>query len=92
MQRTDPSTFKPVDTNGDGVPDAVTGTPFSKAQNVIEIGGNSLAAVVQRQRPRRQPGALADLLDRARQVQADVVPRRSCRKSGSPTSRRSRAS
>jgi type IV pilus assembly protein PilQ len=45
MQRTDPSTFKPVDTNGDGVPDAVTGTPFAKAQNVIEIGGNSLAAV-----------------------------------------------
>ena len=45
MQRTDPSTFKPVDTNGDGVPDAVTGTPFSKQQNVIEIGGNSLAAV-----------------------------------------------
>jgi len=45
MQRTDPSTFKPVDTNGDGVPDAVTGTPYSKAQNVIEIGGNSLAAV-----------------------------------------------
>jgi len=45
MQRTDPSTFKPVDSNGDGVPDAVTGTPFSKAQNVIEIGGNSLAAV-----------------------------------------------
>lgn len=45
MQRTDPSTFKPVDTNGDGVPDAVTGTPFSKATNVIEIGGNSLAAV-----------------------------------------------
>ena len=45
MQRTDPSTFKPVDSNGDGVPDAVTGTPFSKAQHVIEIGGNSLAAV-----------------------------------------------
>jgi len=45
LQRTDPSTFKPVDSNGDGVPDAVTGTPFSKAQNVIEIGGNSLAAV-----------------------------------------------
>ena len=45
MQRTDPSTFKPVDSNGDGVPDAVSGTPFSKAQNVIEIGGNSLAAV-----------------------------------------------
>ena len=45
MQRTDPSTFKPVDSNGDGVPDAVAGTPFSKAQQVIEIGGNSLAAV-----------------------------------------------
>jgi len=45
MQRTDPSTFKPVDSNGDGVPDAVTGTAFNKAQQVIEIGGNSLAAV-----------------------------------------------
>ena len=45
MQRTDPATFKPVDSNGDGVPDAVTGTPYSKAQNVIEIGGNSLAAI-----------------------------------------------
>lgn len=45
MQRTDPSTFKPVDSNGDGVPDAVTGTPYNKAQQVIEIGGNSLAAV-----------------------------------------------
>ena len=45
MQRTDPSTFKPVDSNGDGVPDAVTGTPYNKSQNVIEIGGNSLAAV-----------------------------------------------
>lgn len=45
MQRTDPSTFKPVDTNGDGVPDAVSGTAFNKAQQVIQIGGNSLAAV-----------------------------------------------
>jgi type IV pilus assembly protein PilQ len=45
MQRTDPSTFKPVDTNGDGVPDAVAGTAFNKAQQVIQIGGNSLAAV-----------------------------------------------
>jgi type IV pilus assembly protein PilQ len=45
MQRTDPSTFKPVDTNGDGVPDAVAGTAYNKAQQVIEIGGNSLAAV-----------------------------------------------
>ncbi len=45
LQRTDPSTFKPVDTNGDGVPDAVTGTPFSQNTQVINIGGNSLAAV-----------------------------------------------
>jgi type IV pilus assembly protein PilQ len=45
MQRTDPSTFKPVDSNGDGVPDAVAGTAFNKAQQVIQIGGNSLAAV-----------------------------------------------
>jgi type IV pilus assembly protein PilQ len=45
LQRTDPSTFKPVDSNGDGVPDAVTGTAFNSNQQVIEIGGNSLAAV-----------------------------------------------
>ncbi|HEX6534768.1 MAG TPA: AMIN domain-containing protein [Gemmatimonadaceae bacterium] len=45
VQRPDPSTFKPVDTNGDGVPDAVTGTPFDKNLQVINLGGNSLAAV-----------------------------------------------
>lgn len=45
VQRTDPSTFKPVDTNGDGVPDAVTGTPYNQNTQVINIGGNSLAAV-----------------------------------------------
>ena len=59
MQRTDPSTFKPVDSNGDGVPDAVTGTPFAKAQNVIEIGGNSLAAVSNANARVVNPGALA---------------------------------
>lgn len=45
VQRTDPSTFKPVDTNGDGVPDAVVGTPFPTNTQVINIGGNSLAAI-----------------------------------------------
>ncbi len=45
VQRTDPSTFKPVDTNGDGVPDAVVGTPFPSNTQVINIGGNSLAAI-----------------------------------------------
>lgn len=45
VQRTDPSTFKPVDTNGDGVPDAVVGTPYDKNTQVINLGGNSLAAV-----------------------------------------------
>ena len=45
VQRTDPSTFKPVDTNGDGVPDAVVGTPFPSNTQVINLGGNSLAAI-----------------------------------------------
>jgi type IV pilus assembly protein PilQ len=45
VQRPDPSTFKPVDLNGDGVPDAVTGDPFDKNTQVISLGGNSLAAI-----------------------------------------------
>ena len=45
VQRTDPSTFKPIDSNGDGVPDAVVGTPFPSNTQVINIGGNSLAAI-----------------------------------------------
>lgn len=45
VQRPDPSTFKPVDTNGDGVPDAVAGTPFAPSDQIITIGGNSLAAI-----------------------------------------------
>jgi len=45
VQHTDPSTFKPVDTNGDGVPDAVVGTPFPSNTQVINLGGNSLAAI-----------------------------------------------
>lgn len=45
VQRPDPSTFKPVDTNGDGVPDAVVGTPYSPSTQVVQLGGNSLAAI-----------------------------------------------
>ncbi|MBX6332567.1 MAG: AMIN domain-containing protein [Gemmatimonadaceae bacterium] len=45
VQRPDPSTFKPVDLNGDGVPDAVAGDPFDKNTQVINLGGNSLAAI-----------------------------------------------
>jgi type IV pilus assembly protein PilQ len=44
VQRTDPSTLKPVDTNGDGVPDAYGGgTPL--AGDRILLGGNALAAI-----------------------------------------------
>jgi len=44
VQRTDPSTLKPVDTNGDGVPDAMGGgTPFTG--NKILLGGNTLSGI-----------------------------------------------
>ena len=44
VQRIDPSTAKPIDTNGDGVPDALGGgTPY--ASNQIFIGGNTLSAI-----------------------------------------------
>lgn len=46
VQRTDPTTFTPVDRNGDGVPDAVGGgTPFTPDVNVIDLGGNQLAGI-----------------------------------------------
>jgi type IV pilus assembly protein PilQ len=44
VQRTDPSTLKPIDTNGDGVPDALGGgTPFQGDR--ISLGGNALSAI-----------------------------------------------
>ncbi|MBV9881125.1 MAG: AMIN domain-containing protein [Gemmatirosa sp.] len=44
VQRIDPSTRKPVDTNGDGVPDALGGgTPFDG--NRISVGGNAVSAL-----------------------------------------------
>jgi type IV pilus assembly protein PilQ len=46
IQRGDPSTAQPVDTNGDGVPDAVRPTETFKPEDVIiDLGGNSLSAI-----------------------------------------------
>jgi type IV pilus assembly protein PilQ len=44
VKRPDPSTLKPIDTNGDGVPDALGGgTPFNGDR--ILLGGNALSAI-----------------------------------------------
>ena len=44
VKRTDPATLKPVDTNGDGVPDALGGgTPLSGDR--VLLGGNALSAI-----------------------------------------------
>ncbi len=44
VKRPDPATLKPIDTNGDGVPDALGGgTPFSGDR--ILLGGNALSAI-----------------------------------------------
>jgi type IV pilus assembly protein PilQ len=45
VQRPDPSTAKPVDTNLDGVPDALVATGnFNANQVVVDLGGNSISA------------------------------------------------
>jgi type IV pilus assembly protein PilQ len=44
VKRPDPSTLRPIDTDGDGVPDALGGgTPFSGDR--ILLGGNALSAI-----------------------------------------------
>jgi type IV pilus assembly protein PilQ len=44
VKRPDPSTLKPIDTNGDGVPDALGGgTPFDGDK--VLLGGNALSAI-----------------------------------------------
>src|SRR6267378_4599509 len=44
VKRPDPSSLKPIDTNGDGVPDALGGgTPFNGDR--ILLGGNALSAI-----------------------------------------------
>ncbi|PYP96037.1 MAG: hypothetical protein DMD38_10000 [Gemmatimonadetes bacterium] len=46
IQRPDPRTAKPVDTNLDGVPDAlVPQDNFPSNQNIVSLGGNSLSAL-----------------------------------------------
>ncbi|HXM39558.1 MAG TPA: AMIN domain-containing protein [Gemmatimonadales bacterium] len=46
IQRPDPSTAKPVDTNLDGVPDALVPTGnFLRDQNIVDLGGNALSAL-----------------------------------------------
>ena len=46
VQRKDPSTFTPIDQNGDGVPDAIGGgESFPEEVTQIDLGGNALAAI-----------------------------------------------
>ncbi len=46
IARGDPSTSQPIDTNGDGVPDAVQPTAnFDPQDVVVDLGGNSLSAI-----------------------------------------------
>ncbi len=46
VQRPDPSTAVPIDTDGDGVPDELRATDFfSEEVNIIDLGGNALAAL-----------------------------------------------
>ncbi len=46
VQRPDPRSAKPVDTDLDGVPDALVPTEnFSPNQNIVALGGNSLSAL-----------------------------------------------
>jgi type IV pilus assembly protein PilQ len=44
VKRTDPSTLKPIDTNGDGVPDALGGGTPLNGDRVL-LGGNALSAI-----------------------------------------------
>jgi type IV pilus assembly protein PilQ len=46
VQRPDPSTFSPIDVDGDGIPDGTGGgTPFNENVNIIDLGGNALSAI-----------------------------------------------
>ncbi|HJU90942.1 MAG TPA: AMIN domain-containing protein [Gemmatimonadaceae bacterium] len=45
VQRQDPSTFAPVDSDGDGINDALNGTPYPQGTNIIDLGGNSVSAI-----------------------------------------------
>ncbi|MEX0691135.1 MAG: AMIN domain-containing protein [Gemmatimonadales bacterium] len=46
VQRRDPASAQPVDTDGDGVPDQTVATEFfDPGQNIINLGGNALSAL-----------------------------------------------
>jgi type IV pilus assembly protein PilQ len=46
VQRPDPRTAQPVDTDLDGVPDALVPTGnFARDQNIVDLGGNALSAL-----------------------------------------------
>jgi type IV pilus assembly protein PilQ len=45
VQRPDPSTFTPVDSDGDGINDFISAQPFDQNTNIIDIGGNTLSAI-----------------------------------------------
>ncbi len=46
VQRPDPSSSEPVDTDGDGVPDAIRATEyFAEDVNIVDLGGNALAGI-----------------------------------------------
>ncbi len=46
VQRPDPASAQPVDTDGDGVPDQLRATEFfTEDQTLVDLGGNSLSAI-----------------------------------------------
>lgn len=46
VQRPNPATSEPIDTDGDGVPDAVRATEyFEEDVNIVDLGGNALAGI-----------------------------------------------
>ncbi|HKV71338.1 MAG TPA: AMIN domain-containing protein [Gemmatimonadales bacterium] len=46
VQRPDPATLKPIDTNGDGINDAVVaGGNLDPSNTVVDLGGNAISAI-----------------------------------------------
>jgi len=46
VQRPDPASAEPVDTDGDGVPDAIRSTEFfNEDVNIVDLGGNALSGI-----------------------------------------------
>jgi type IV pilus assembly protein PilQ len=46
VQRPNPASSEPVDTDGDGVPDAIRATEFFEEDvNIVDLGGNALAGI-----------------------------------------------